>query len=101
MFSLAIRRWCFWNKHNEINPPQILFYMVDSALAREDEAKAESYVHDWLNSGKAHFVQISKFVPGVHFYVLGKKFDTIIEAKDHATKLGYNVSPDILRVMAQ
>ncbi len=36
--------------------------------------------------------EIAKFVPGTHHYVLGKKFDTLEQATEHAARKGYVVS---------
>jgi hypothetical protein len=96
MLSLAIKRWVFWAAHGVDNPPILLRYLVDAALAEEDEPRAEMFVRDW---GFSRGVQISKYVPGTHFYALDRKFGSLSEARAFVRQQGLESLPDVLAVI--
>lgn len=92
-------RHLWWSRHPETgtfyggsNLTEVQRMVVESALARGDEATAEMYLRDWGQGPKPMPVcHIFKFVPGAHFYACDAKFDTYEAAKKHATNQGYKV----------
>jgi hypothetical protein len=80
-----------YEKYGEFSLPEIQYYMVVSALARDDRRSAEIYVRDYLAESKKPTVKISKYSPGEHFYVFREKFNSHAEAVAHAEARGYRV----------
>lgn len=56
------------------------YWMVYSALARQDYDCTRRYVHDWSEPKSRSSEVVSKFVPGDHYHALGERFDTLDEA---------------------
>ncbi len=69
--------------------------LVEAALARQDEQAAEMHFRDWQETSHVPTTRISRFVPGSHFHVLGEKFNSFDEARQHAESRGYRVLPDV------
>jgi len=73
---------------------ELMYNMVLSALAREDERAVRIYVNDWSATAcKKPQRSIFKWIPGDHFYALEDKFDTLDEAKQHLKRHGYECGP--------
>jgi hypothetical protein len=89
-------RHLFWERQRALGRVRGLTFvqeqLVESALARCDKKTAEQFLIDWLHPSCRPDTKIKRFVPGAHFHVLGKKFDTYREAWDYAEKKGYRVS---------
>ena len=81
----------FYERHVTGGLTETQFYLVRAMLMNDDKASAKRMLQDW---GKLRrpTCEIAKFVPGTHHYVLGKKFDTLQEAQDHALRAGYDVT---------
>jgi len=94
---LVFRLRFFWDD-NPGYVPEIVRLLVESALARGDLSQAEMFVRDYKATERLPQVQISRFVPGDHFYVLDTKFATLEEAKQHARANGYRVAGNVLEV---
>jgi len=82
-------------KYGDFSLPEVQRYMVESALARGDERRAEIHVSDYLSESKKPPVQIEKFSPGEHFYVFREKFTSLAEAESHARRNGYRIIPGV------
>lgn len=87
----------FLERHATGSLKEVEFYRVRTHLMNDDREgalKALGYM------GKLKGVletvtktcEIAKFVPGTHHYCLGKKFDTVEEARAHARREGYTVT---------
>jgi hypothetical protein len=95
-----IYRRLWWERHPGTgtlfcgsNLTEVQRRLVDSALARGDEDTAEMFLRDWGRGPPPKpEIQVSKFVPGAHYHVLGTKFDTFDAAKRHAEGQGYKVT---------
>jgi len=66
---------------------------VESALARGDQKSAETLVVD--NQPRCNVKQISRFVPGRHYYALDRKFLTYDLAVTYLRDRGYTVHPEV------
>lgn len=67
------------------------YYMLRSAIAREDKRTARMYVNDWRRRKSTKPTRmVSKFVPGDHYHTLDQKFDTLQAAQDFLTRCGYS-----------
>lgn len=71
--------------------------IIDSCLARGDREKAEQLIQDWNNErdGKRPTADISKWLPGDHYYALDKKFRTLGDAESYLQSRGYRFSGKI------
>lgn len=69
---------------------EVQSFLLDSALYRGDMARAKEMIADWATpmSGNPG-AYISKWIPGIHFYALDKKFATLEEAREHLERNGY------------
>jgi len=65
------------------------YWMLMSALARQDARAARIYLQDWKYQDKLPKAKISKFIPGEHYYVLNNKFNSLEEAKNYLHEQGY------------
>jgi hypothetical protein len=66
--------------------------IIDSCLAREDYKAARQFISDWNETRakeSARVVDISKWIPGDHYYALSQKFSSLSEAESHVRKQGY------------
>lgn len=92
--SFALRHNLFWARMREkgLNhtTTEVQGYIIDSCLARYDEAQAEQLLRDWCGARKRPAEYIHRFQPGSHYHVLDEKFDTENEAREHLRKLGYD-----------
>jgi hypothetical protein len=68
--------------------------ILASVSQRGDWKLYEQFLLDW---GKTRKVNVSKFVPGDHFYVGDVKFDTLAEAKAQLARDGNLFGELILR----
>lgn len=60
---------------------------VTTMLLNGDENRARELLGEF---GKGQrFARITRFHPGEHYHILGKKFDTFGEAKEFATRSGH------------
>ena len=59
--------------------------IIKSCLVRGDRRKAERILGDWLGRNN---VSIMQWVPGTHYYVKDRKFDTYELAADYARSIG-------------
>jgi len=81
----------FFERHVEGGLTETQFYGVRAMLMNDDRASAKRMLRDWGRLRRPT-CEIAKFVPGTHHYVLGRKFDTLQEAQDHAIRAGYTVT---------
>lgn len=65
------------------------YWMLRSAMAREDTDTCRMYVNDWSRPPGRPSVTVSKFIPGQHYHCLDVKFDTLDEAIRHLRQMGY------------
>lgn len=67
------------------------FWCLVSAFNRHDREAAERFVRDWKNESfrRKKRANVSKWIPGSHYYALDQKFDTLAEAKEHLRDNGY------------
>lgn len=65
------------------------FDILRSCLARHDIEQARVFINDWTSSKYKTKVNVSKFVPGDHYHVLGTKFDTLEQAIAHIRSQGH------------
>jgi hypothetical protein len=65
------------------------YWMLMSAFARQDERAVRRFLDDWVAMDRRPKAQVSKFIPGEHYYALSEKFDTFEEAKNHLSNRGY------------
>ena len=81
----------WWMNHEDIHPhiTEVQRYMVESALARGDEERALKHLQDMPRSKPR--CRVSKFIPGEHYHVLDRKFDTYTAALGYAEQQGYVV----------
>lgn len=66
-------------------------YLLTSALARGDDEAAWKFISDW-NAERDRLRpkhSVSKWIPGVHYYALAEKFDTLEEAIEYLQSKGY------------
>lgn len=92
----------FWDTQRKLGRTAGLSYiqelLVESVLARGDKHGAESFLLDWQSPltrkrpPPREEVVIKMFVPGQHYHVLGKRFDTHGAAWDYAESEGYEVA---------
>ena len=70
---------------------EVRYWMLVSALSRQDAKCAKMYLIDWNTQDKDHrpSAVVSKFIPGEHYHVLGTKFNSLLEAKAHLNRKGY------------
>jgi hypothetical protein len=68
---------------------EVQYWMTISALRRGDEKRAIQNLRDWKILRDRPKTDISKFVPGEHYHVLDKKFDSFGEACQYLEKCGY------------
>lgn len=66
-----------------------MWYMLRSAMAREDYEACRIYVNDWSRRRSPPSERVSKFIPGQHYHCLGEKFDTLDLAIRHLKLNGY------------
>ena len=59
------------------------YWMLRSAIAREDKAAVRVHVNDWAGCHPRELVNISKFVPGKHYHALDMKFNSLAAAHQH------------------
>ena len=97
MLPLVFRNHFFWEDHPGYFP-EVIRMLVESALARNDVETAEMFVRDYQAKERMPMTQVSKFVPGSHFYVFDTKFDTLEEAQRHAKSRGYRVAANVLEL---
>lgn len=67
----------------------VRYWMLYSALARQDKRGARIYLQDWKAEDHKPKAHVSKFIPGEHFHVLDKKFSSLSIAQDYLSKRGY------------
>ncbi len=103
--------WPYWffehmfvEEHVEGGLTEIETYCLRALLTNDDREGAKSRLRDWgklrekapktrkTETASQKTCEICKFVPGTHHYVLGTKFDTLDQAKEHAAKKGYAVT---------
>lgn len=90
----------FWDTQRKLGRTRGVSYtqecMVESALARGDKGQAESFLLDWQSPRTRRQPQeevvIKMFVPGQHYHVLGKGFDTQDAARTYAESKGFVVA---------
>jgi len=66
-------------------------YLLTSAFARGDRETAWKFIADW-NAERDRLRpkrSVSKWIPGIHFYAVDEKFDTLEEAIEHLQSKGY------------
>lgn len=81
----------FYERHVEGGLTETQFYGLRAMLMNDDTKSAKRMLRDWGRLRRPT-CEIAKFVPGAHHYVLGRKFDTLAEAQDHALRAGYTVT---------
>ncbi len=68
------------------------YWILRSCFSRGDIEKARIMVNDWSHkqpkTGKPS-ANVSTFIPGDHYHVLGTKFDTLEQAISHLESKGY------------
>ena len=67
----------------------VRYWMLISAFSRGDQRGVLRFLDDWVKQDRLPKAQVSKFVPGEHYHVLGVKFDTLDEAQRHLRSRGY------------
>lgn len=95
--SALLRKHLFWHRMRDkglnIATTEVQGYIIDSCLARFDEATAERLIRDWTEEKfkvKAKpTAYVSKFQPGSHYYALDQKFDSEFAAREHLQRNGY------------
>lgn len=75
--------------HDEFCPCEIKYYILRSAMAREDFEACRIHINDWSQRRSRPSAMVSKFIPGEHYHVLGEKFDTLDEAQQYLRSRGY------------
>ena len=81
--------YIWWSRHDNTRLSEVQRCMVESALARGDEERALKHLQD-MPSSKPR-CRVSKFIPGEHYHVLDRKFDTYTAALGYAEQRGYVV----------
>lgn len=91
--SFQLRESLFWERMRDkglrIATTEIQGYIIQSCLARYDEAEAEELLRDWCGMRVKPAECIHKFQPGSHYYALDEKFVTEFAAREHLRKNGY------------
>lgn len=82
----------FFEEHVDSGLTDVQFWIIIAALRDEDEPRALMFLNDWRKIRRRPTVEIGRFIPGQHFYVLGEKFWSYADAEAHAKKNGYDVS---------
>ncbi len=94
----------FFDMYVEGGLTEVQHHCVLSRLQCDDEEGAKKHLRYWgrlreepekkpaTKPAPKPTCEISKFVPGDHYYVLGKKFDTRSSAEFYAKAEGYEVS---------
>lgn len=77
---------------SESNAPlsEVQSYIIDSCLNRGDEAAAKVFINDWNQSRSRPIRDVSKWIPGEHFYALDKKFSSLDEAIGYLGENGFS-----------
>lgn len=90
--SFQLREHLFWERMRDkglkIATTEVQGYIIQSCLARYDEAQAESLLHDWCGMRVKPAEYVHKFQPGSHYYALDEKFATEFAAREHLRKSG-------------
>lgn len=88
-----LRVHLFWermmDKGLKIATTEVQGYIIQSCLARYDEAGAEELLRDWCGMRVKPAEYVHKYRPGSHYYALDEKFDTEFQAREHLRKNGY------------
>lgn len=75
--------------------------LLKSAAARDDWRQVETFLRDWGGPDTRKVANVSKWVPGAHYYALNDKFDTLAAAKSHLTENGYQFGEFIKRYIPE
>lgn len=65
------------------------YWMLRSAFARQDKEAVRKFLGDWKSRNRKPVAEVFKFVPGEHYHVLSRKFDTLDDAMNHLRDRGY------------
>jgi hypothetical protein len=87
------------NLKRELQTNGALFYMLISTMRRHDRKAAFQFVIDWSNPNGLPMTRVTRFQPGQHYHVLGRKFDKFSEAVEFLEKSGYRFGgTDVTRI---
>lgn len=76
------------------------YWCLRACFSRRDIETARVYVNDWSHKQPkrvTRYANVSRFVPGNHYHVLGTKFDTMEEAQEYLESQGYTYGETILK----
>ncbi|MDE2107191.1 MAG: hypothetical protein KGL39_58885 [Patescibacteria group bacterium] len=65
------------------------YWMLRSAAERHDRECCLMYISDWVSEWSKPAIEITRFSPGVHYHVLGERFDKFEDAMRHLERSGY------------
>lgn len=75
----------------------VQYWILKTHLDNGDEAEAKKFIQDWnaTRDRKTPEADISKWLPGAHFYALDRKFATLDEATGYLKERGFRFSGNV------